>query len=81
VSRDSGDIDSIRTALRKYLEENNIGYEIGEVERLEGSAYVINVGVKKLENYSGSGRLYNKLYDIIMEKASESTIVLNLEPI
>ena len=74
------EIDVIKDALIKYLEENNIASEISNIEKLENEGYVINVRVKDLNQYTGSGSLYNKLYDIILENASQATIVLNLEP-
>lgn len=79
MSGGSSEIESIRDALARYLEENKIASEVGSLEKLESEAYVINVRVKDLEKYAGSGNLYNKLYDIILEKASDPTIVLNLE--
>jgi hypothetical protein len=76
----TGEIDVIKDALTKYLEENNIVSEISNIEMLENEGYVINVRVKNLDQYAGSGSLYNKLYDIVLENGSQATIVLNLEP-
>lgn len=75
----SDEIESIKDALTSYLKDSKITSEIGKIEKLENEGYVINVKVKDLEQRTGSGRLYNKLYDIILEKGSEPTIVLNLE--
>ncbi len=73
------EIDVIKDALTKYMEENKIASEISNIEKLENEGYVINVRVKDLDQYAGSGSLYNKLYDIVLEKGSQATIVLNLE--
>jgi len=80
VPRTTDEIDVIKDALTKYLRENNIASEISNIEKLENEGYVINVRVKNLDQYAGSGSLYNKLYDIVLENGSQATIVLNLEP-
>lgn len=76
----SGQLDEIRDALSRHLQENKMACVIDKAEALENEGYIINVRVKDLEQHAGSGNLYNKLYDIILEKGTGQTIILNLEP-